>query len=452
MGSIALLAKAAGHRVSGTDNNVYPPMSDLLAASGISLSSPYNAENIPTDAELIIVGNANLPRGNPAVEHVLNSGIPYTSGAEWLGRYLLADKWVIAVSGTHGKTTTSAMIAWILEYAGMKPGFLIGGLPSNFSESARLGETPFFVIEADEYDTSYFDRRSKFLHYKPRTLVINNLEYDHADIFPDMEAIKNQFHLLVRSVPGNGTIIHPENNDDIDSVLQQGCWSAVQTFSTPDVISSSNPSTADLYAEAIKPDGSQFSVHLDSEEVGSVHWALSGDHNIANALAAILAARNVGVTPAISCEALGQFSGVKRRMEVIYSQNGLTIYDDFAHHPTAIQTTLAGLRRRVGDEAIMAILEPGSHTMRKGTHLGKLAPAVAEADNVIWFKPENMQWDMNTELASKNSLISSNIPDIIESAISTIKQKNIKHLVIMSNSGFQGIHNLLVDRLGQVKD
>ena len=223
MGSIALLAKAAGHRVSGTDNNVYPPMSDLLAASGISISSPYNAENIPTDAELIIVGNANLPRGNPAVEHVLNSGIPYTSGAEWLGRYLLADKWVIAVSGTHGKTTTSAMIAWILEYAGMKPGFLIGGLPSNFSESARLGETPFFVIEADEYDTSYFDRRSKFLHYKPRTLVINNLEYDHADIFPDMEAIKNQFHLLVRSVPGNGTIIHPENNDDIDSVLQQGC-------------------------------------------------------------------------------------------------------------------------------------------------------------------------------------------------------------------------------------
>jgi UDP-N-acetylmuramate: L-alanyl-gamma-D-glutamyl-meso-diaminopimelate ligase len=341
------------------------------------------------------------------------------------------------------------MIAWILEYAGMKPGFLIGGLPSNFSESARLGETQFFVIEADEYDTSYFDRRSKFLHYKPRTLVINNLEYDHADIFPDMEAIKNQFHLLVRSVPGNGTIIHPENNEDIDSVLQQGCWSAVQTFSTADVI---GPSTADLYAEAIKPDGSQFSVHLDSEEIGSVHWALSGDHNIANALAAILAARNVGVTPAIACEALGQFSGVKRRMEVIYSQNGLTIYDDFAHHPTAIQTTLAGLRRRVGDEAIMAILEPGSHTMRKGTHLGKLAPAVAEADKVIWFKPENMQWDMNTELASKNSLISSNIPDIIESAISTIKQENIKHLVIMSNSGFQGIHNLLVDRLGQVKD
>lgn len=452
MGSIALLARAAGHRVSGTDNNVYPPMSDLLAASGISLSSPYNAENIPADAELIIVGNANLPRGNTAVEHVLNSGIPYTSGAEWLGRYLLADKWVIAVSGTHGKTTTSAMIAWILEYAGMKPGFLIGGLPNNFLESARLGETPFFVIEADEYDTSYFDRRSKFLHYKPRTLVINNLEYDHADIFPDMEAIKNQFHLLVRSVPGTGTIIHPEHSEDIDSVLQRGCWSEVQTFSTTDVIKPSNTSTADLSAKASNPDGSQFSVHLDSKEVGSVHWALTGDHNIANALAAILAARNVGVKPAIACEALGQFSGVKRRMEAIYSQNGLTIYDDFAHHPTAIQTTLAGLRRRVGNEAIMAILEPGSHTMRKGTHLGKLAPAVAEADNVIWFKPEDIQWDMKTELSSKNSFISSNIPDIIKSAISTIKQKNIKHLVIMSNSGFQGIHNQLIDRLDQVKD
>ncbi len=452
MGSIALLARAAGHQVSGTDNNVYPPMSDLLSASGISLSSPYTADNIPDDAELIIVGNANLPRGNPAVEHVLNSGIPYTSGAEWLGRYLLADKWVIAVSGTHGKTTTSAMIAWILEYAGMKPGFLIGGIPGNFTESARLGETPFFVIEADEYDTSYFDRRSKFLHYKPRTLVINNLEYDHADIFPDMEAIKNQFHLLVRTVPSNGTIINPQRSEHIDSVLERGCWSEQQTFSAADEISQPSKSPADLSAQTSKPDGSAFSVRLNSKIVGTVNWTLNGDHNIANALAAILAARNVGVTPAIACEALGKFTGVKRRMEVIYKKDGLTVYDDFAHHPTAVKTTLAGLRQSVGDEGIMVILEPGSHTMRKGTHKDKLAPAVADADRVIWFQPENMQWDMNMTLSSEHSSIHSNVPDIINFTIDTIKESSIQHLVIMSNSGFQGIHNLLIDRLKMTKD
>ena len=452
MGSIALLARSAGHEVSGTDDNVYPPMSDLLSASDIALSSPYSAENIPKDAELIIIGNANLPRGNPAVEHTLNSGIPYTSGAEWLGRYLLADKWVIAVSGTHGKTTTSAMITWILEYAGMKPGFLIGGLPNNFSESARLGETPFFVIEADEYDTSYFDRRSKFLHYKPRTLVINNLEYDHADIFPDLDAIKNQFHLLVRTVPGNGTIIHSGSDENVDSVLERGCWSEVQSFSADQSKRHSQEKSADLYAEANNPDGSEFSVFLNSKKVGTVSWALNGDHNVANALAAILAARNVGVTPAIACEALGQFKGVKRRMEVIYNRQGLTIYDDFAHHPTAIQTTLDGLRRRVGDDAIMAIVEPGSHTMRIGTHLGKLAPAVSEADNVIWFKPPNVQWDMHKELVSENSLICSDITDLVESALTALKQHDIKHLVIMSNSGFQGIHKLLVERLHESND
>ena len=450
MGSIALLAKEAGHDVSGTDDNVYPPMSDLLSASGITLSSPYSAANVPPDAELVIVGNANLPRGNPAVEYVLNSGIPYTSGAEWLGRHLLADKWVIAVSGTHGKTTTSAMITWILEYAGMKPGFLIGGLPNNFSESARLGETPFFVIEADEYDTSYFDRRSKFLHYKPRTLVINNLEYDHADIFPDLEAIKNQFHLLVRSVPGDGTIIYPGSDENIKSVLQTGCWSNTQMFSTRSNSEAKVlPPSADteLYAEAINADGSEFSVTLNSVKVGTVQWTLTGTHNTANALAAILAARNVGVTPTIACEALSLFKGVKRRMEVIYQHDNLTIYDDFAHHPTAIQTTLEGLRQQVGDEPIMAIIEPGSHTMRKGTHLGKLGPSVSNADHVIWFKPTTIQWDMEKELVSDNTKICSTIPDVIELALDTIKENKVRHLVIMSNSGFHGIHGKILEKL-----
>ncbi|MFT4713542.1 MAG: UDP-N-acetylmuramate: L-alanyl-gamma-D-glutamyl-meso-diaminopimelate ligase, partial [Candidatus Azotimanducaceae bacterium] len=329
MGSIAILAQASGHQVSGCDDNVYPPMSDLLATSGISLSSPYSAENIPFDVDLFIIGNANLPRGNPAVEHVLNSGVPYTSGAEWLGMHLLEDKWVIAVSGTHGKTTTSAMIAWILEYAGMKPGFLIGGLPNNFSESARIGETSFFVIEADEYDTSYFDRRSKFLHYKPRTLVINNLEYDHADIFPDLKAIKNQFHLLVRSVPGTGTIIRPQFDGNIDSVIDMGCWSEEQTFnldSETSQVDAAKDSAATLSAFTIKEDGSEFNVFLAGEITGSVSWELNGEHNIKNALSAILAARNVGILPEVACEALGLFKGVKRRMEVIHQNDQITIY------------------------------------------------------------------------------------------------------------------------------
>ncbi|MFT6433448.1 MAG: UDP-N-acetylmuramate: L-alanyl-gamma-D-glutamyl-meso-diaminopimelate ligase [Candidatus Azotimanducaceae bacterium] len=454
MGSIAILAQASGHQVSGCDDNVYPPMSDLLATSGISLSSPYSAENIPFDVDLFIIGNANLPRGNPAVEHVLNSGVPYTSGAEWLGMHLLEDKWVIAVSGTHGKTTTSAMIAWILEYAGMKPGFLIGGLPNNFSESARIGETSFFVIEADEYDTSYFDRRSKFLHYKPRTLVINNLEYDHADIFPDLKAIKNQFHLLVRSVPGTGTIIRPQFDGNIDSVIDMGCWSEEQTFnldSETSQVDAAKDSAATLSAFTIKEDGSEFNVFLAGEITGSVSWELNGEHNIKNALSAILAARNVGILPEVACEALGLFKGVKRRMEVIHQNDQITIYDDFAHHPTAIQTTLAGLRQRVQGEGVLAIIELGSHTMRKGTHLGKLSPAVSEANHVIWFKPASTIWDMETELAAEKNSICTTTHDIIELAINIINKENIKHLVIMSNSGFQGIHKSLIEQIKRIE-
>jgi len=282
MGSIALLAKELGHKVSGSDENIYPPMSNQLARSGIKVSSPYTAENIPEEVDLVLIGNANLPRGNLAVEHVLEKNIPYMSGAEWLGRYLLQDKWVLAVAGTHGKTTTTSMLSWILEYAGLKPGFLIGGIPGNFSESARLGETPFFVIEADEYDTSYFDRRSKFLHYRPRTLVLNNLEYDHADIFPDLASIQNQFHLLIRTVPQNGLIIRPKDDKNLAEVIDRGCWSNELLIGP----------TGSLNGISVHDDHGEFDVFLDAKKAGRVKWSLSGKHNMDNALAAVAAARH----------------------------------------------------------------------------------------------------------------------------------------------------------------
>jgi UDP-N-acetylmuramate: L-alanyl-gamma-D-glutamyl-meso-diaminopimelate ligase len=357
MGSIALLARELGHEVTGTDENVYPPMSTQLEAAGIVISSGYHTESVPAETEMVIVGNANMPRGNPALEAVLDNGIPYTSGAEWLGRYLLQDRWVIAVSGTHGKTTTTSMISWILEYAGLNPGFLIGGVPQNFGQSSRVGDAPFFVIEADEYDTSYFDRRSKFLHYRPRTLVMNNLEYDHADIFEDLEAIKYQFHLLLRSVPSTGLVIYPHDDKNLGDVLDRGCWSERLPLGDEQ-----------FQVEPLKPDQSEFSVLIDGEVAGIVNWPLTGAHNVANALSAIAAARHAGVPAAVCCDALCEFVGVKRRMEMIYQDDQITIYDDFAHHPTAIATTLDGLRKKVGRDKIVAIIEPASHTMRKGTH------------------------------------------------------------------------------------
>ena len=335
MGSIAMLAREAGHAVSGTDQNVYPPMSTQLENTGIALGSPYSADSIPGSTELVIIGNAGLPRGNPAVEAVLDQRIPYISGAEWLGRYLLPGRWVIAVSGTHGKSTTTSMIAWILHHAGMNPGYLIGGIPANFGRSATLGQDPFFVIEADEYDTSYFDHQSKFLHYQPQTLIINNLEYDHADIFDDLDAIQEQFHLLLRRIPGTGQVIIPERDQNVRDVLTRGCWSPVQTFGTDG---------ADLTARDIATDGSTFDVCLSGEIQGTVNWPLTGIHNVHNALAAIAAARHAGVPPSHACAALKEFAGVKRRMELIHNTASLNIYDDFAHHPTSIQNTLEGLR------------------------------------------------------------------------------------------------------------
>ena len=437
MGSIALLAKEKGVKVTGSDENVYPPMSTQLEEAGIQISSPYSAENIPGDVDLVMIGNANLPRGNPAVEYVLEKRIPYISGAEWLGRDLLQDKWVIAVAGTHGKTTTTSMVAWILEYAGLKPGFLVGGVPANFGQSARLGDSPFFVIEADEYDTSYFDRRSKFVNYRPRTLIFNNLEYDHADIFPNLAAIQAQFHLLMRTIPASGQVIYPANDQHVADTLELGCWSETVKLGQDGL----------LDAVAIKSDNSEFSVTLDGQEVGTVSWTLSGSHNQSNALAAIGAARHLGITPKIACEALNEFKSVKRRMEVIHQTNQLTVYDDFAHHPTAIQTTLEGLRNKVNGEGILAIIEPGSHTMRNGTHAETLESATEHADGVLWFEPENISWDMANKFAGKKHQVDSDLDALLEAALLRIHSENFGHVVIMSNRGFGGFHKKLVQRL-----
>ena len=441
MGSIALLARELGHQVTGTDENVYPPMSTQLQNAGIRLSTGYTAECIPERTELVIVGNANLPRGNPALEAVLNKGIAYTSGAEWMGRYLLAERWVIAVAGTHGKTTTTSMISWILEYAGLNPGFLIGGIPQNFEQSSRLGESPFFVIEADEYDTSYFDRRSKFLHYRPRTLVMNNLEFDHADIFKNLDAIKAQFHLLLRSVPGEGLVIYPDEDANLRDVVAQGCWTPTLTIGGKQ-----------LQAVLHREDGSKFSVVLEGQTKGDVSWPMTGNHNISNALCAIAAARHAGVTPEVACEALSGFAGVKRRMELIHSElaeskPGLHIYDDFAHHPTAIDVTLAGLRNKVGEERILAIIEPASHTMKLGIHESSLASSARHADQTIWFQPANVQWNMQKLSEGDMSLVND-----IEKLVRTVAQeittrRSNLHVVIMSNGSFSGFHTQLIERI-----
>lgn len=441
MGSIALLARELGHQVTGTDENVYPPMSTQLENAGIGLGAGYTADCIPAGTELVIVGNANLPRGNPALETVMNRGIAYTSGAEWLGRYLLADRWVIAVAGTHGKTTTTSMISWILEYAGLNPGFLIGGIPQNFDQSSRLGDDPFFVIEADEYDTSYFDRRSKFLHYRPRTLVMNNLEFDHADIFEDLDAIKAQFHLLLRSVPSEGLVIHPYDDANLDDVIAQGCW-------TPTLAIGGEQLQAVLHSD----DGSRFSVVLGGQTKGDVSWSMTGNHNVNNALSAIAAARHVGVSPEVACEALSGFEGVKRRMELIHSEQiqskpSLHIYDDFAHHPTAIDTTLAGLRNKVGNERILAIIEPASHTMKLGIHESTLANSARHADRTIWFQPTSVKWDMQ-KLSGGEMSLASDIGDLVETAAREITTRHSNlHVVIMSNGSFSGFHTQLIERI-----
>ncbi|WP_349432731.1 UDP-N-acetylmuramate:L-alanyl-gamma-D-glutamyl-meso-diaminopimelate ligase [Methylomarinum sp. Ch1-1] len=437
MGGLALIARQMGHRVSGSDQNVYPPMSTQLAEQGIELMSDYKAENLDCKPDLVIIGNA-MSRGNPEVEAVLNRGMAYVSGPQWLSEHVLQHKWVLGVAGTHGKTTTTSMLSWILEYQGFKPGFLIGGIPLNFGISARLGESDFFVIEADEYDSAFFDKRSKFVHYRPRTAILNNLEFDHADIFDDLDAIKKQFHHLVRTVPGEGLIIAPQHEDNIADVLEMGCWTPVQKTAIDD--------DALWRAELIKQDGSEFEVLFDQIPQGVLHWPLTGRHNVYNALAAIAAARHIGILPGDAIKALARFKNVKRRMEVIARVDGMTLYDDFAHHPTAIKMTLDGLRKQVGDEKIIAIVEPRSNTMRMGIHTQSLAQSLAEADIAIIYQPENLNWDLSAlQQYADNIEIHSKLDDII----ARLKKEKATgaHAVLMSNGSFGGIYQRLRDEL-----
>ena len=437
MGGLALIARELGYTVSGSDANVYPPMSTQLEKQGIKLSEGYLPEHLDPPPDLVVIGNS-MSRGNPAVEFVLNQNIPYISGPQWLAEHVLQSKWVLAVAGTHGKTTTSSMLAWILEANNLNPGFLIGGVPTNFEQSARLGSTPFFVIEADEYDTAFFDKRSKFVHYHPRTLILNNLEFDHADIFDNLDAIKTQFHHLVRTVPSKGLIIQNDEDINLPDVMARGNWTPTEAFSLQHKKG---------WHAKINDNGKSFDVYFDETLQGTVCWQLMGQHNILNALAAIAAARHVGVPAKLAIESLGTFSGIKRRMEVRGEVAGVTIYDDFAHHPTAIQTTLAGLRQRVSSAPILAILEPRSNTMRMGIHTTTLAASLEKADCIMLFQPDGIEMDMSgivDTLAAKAKLYTS-VEDIIAATKSWVIPGS--HVLVMSNGGFENIHPRLLQAL-----
>ena len=434
MGGIAAIAKALGHHVTGSHLNVYPPMSTQLQQLGISLTQGYDPAQLDPAPDLVIIGNA-LSRGNPAVGYVLEQGLVYSSGPQWLSAQLLQQRWVIAVAGTHGKITTASMLVWILEYAGLKPWFLIGGVPQNFGCSARLGDAPFFVIEADEYDTAFFDKRSKFVHYRPRTLVINNLEYDHADIFPDLAAIQRQFHHLLRTVPASGLVVSPEGVPAVAQTLALGCWSQREAYGT------------DWRVELTVADGSAFQVFWQQKLQGSVTWQLTGQHNVDNGMMAIAAARHAGVPVAVSIEALASFIAPKRRMELKGVPGNIAIYDDFAHHPTAIETTLKGLRAKVGQQRIIAVLEPRSNTMRLGVHQAALPQALLSADEVLLFEPRNAGWSMSELVARLHgpASVSYDIDELLTRLVATAQPGD--SIVIMSNGGFGGIHQKLLTAL-----
>ncbi|GAL37831.1 UDP-N-acetylmuramate:L-alanyl-gamma-D-glutamyl-meso-diaminopimelate ligase [Vibrio maritimus] len=436
MGGAAVLAQQLGHRVTGSDANVYPPMSTLLESEGIEIIEGFDPAQLDPAPDLVVIGNA-MSRGNPCVEYVLNHNLKYTSGPQWLQEFLLHDRWVLAVSGTHGKTTTSSMLSWILEDCGYKPGFLVGGVLGNFGQSARLGESMFFVVEADEYDSAFFDKRSKFVHYHPRTLIMNNLEFDHADIFDDLEAIKRQFHHLVRTVPGNGRIMAPKGDKALGDVLGRGCWSEVEHTGAG----------ADWNANKLTADGSHFEVFLHGAKVGVVKWDLVGDHNVDNALMAIAGARHVGVTPDLACEALGKFINTKRRLELKGEVNQVTVYDDFAHHPTAIELTLDGLRNKVGDKRILAVLEPRSATMKRGVHKETLAQSLTKADQVFLFQPDNIEWSVQdiADACSQPAQVDSDIDALVTKIAEQAESGD--QILVMSNGGFGGIHQKLLEAL-----
>jgi UDP-N-acetylmuramate: L-alanyl-gamma-D-glutamyl-meso-diaminopimelate ligase len=444
MAGLALLAREAGLSVTGSDHNVYPPMSTQLAGAGIEVFEGFAAEHLRPAPDLVVVGNA-LTRGNPAIEYLLNSTIPYTSGPQWLAEQVLRDRWVLAVAGTHGKTTTTAMLSWILQDAGLAPGFVIGGIAGNFGVSARLGETPFFVVEADEYDSAFFDKRSKFLHYRPRTLILNNLEFDHADIFPDLDAIKRQFHHLVRTLPNQGLIVSNGSDAALADVLAKECWTPVEYFSVGD-------NQSYWQARAISNGGSRFDVYREGRLQGEVSWSQLGRHNVANALAAIAAARHAGVAPPHSLAALAGFQGVKRRMELRGVVNHIRVYDDFAHHPTAIATTLQGLRERVGsDQRIIAVLELRSNTMRSGIFNEQLVESLQQADlSLICYhkkhQSEVLSDVLSEQLTSASSRVCPSADAVLDALLNLVQPGD--HVVIMSNGGFADIHQRLLSALG----
>ncbi|WP_462320632.1 UDP-N-acetylmuramate:L-alanyl-gamma-D-glutamyl-meso-diaminopimelate ligase [Halochromatium sp.] len=457
MGGLALIGRALGHRVTGSDANVYPPMSTQLEAAGIELMQGYAAEHLQPAPDLVVVGNA-MKRGLPVVEAMLDRDLPYTSGPQWLAEQGLRGRHVLAVAGTHGKTTTASMLAWILETAGSRPGFLIGGVPRDFGLSARLGTGPHFVIEADEYDTAFFDKRSKFVHYRPRTLVLNNLEFDHADIFDDLGQIQRQFHHLVRTVPGSGRIIHPQQDKALAEVLAMGCWTpcvstgvraagaqetAQRGFHAP----SADRAGSDWRAELCAADGSAFRLFFQEQSQGLLEWSQIGMHNVQNALSAIAAAQHIGIEPRLAISALARFQGVKRRMELRGTEAGVRVYDDFAHHPTAIASTLAGLRRQVGEARIIAVLEPRSNTMRMGAHREALAASLGLADRVVVYSPPDLAWDAAEALAELGERLDlcADLDAVLAAA--TAETRSGDHLLVMSNGGFGGIHQRILERM-----
>ena len=432
MGGIAAIARQAGHRVTGCDAGVYPPMSTQLAAQGIELIEGYAPEQVDLAPDLFVIGNV-VSRGNPLMEAIMARGLPYVSGPQWLAEQVLRERWVLAVAGTHGKTTTASMLAWILEDAGLEPGFLIGGVPENFGRSARLTESPFFVVEADEYDTAFFDKRSKFVHYRPRTAVLNNLEFDHADIFADLAAIETQFHHFVRTIPNNGLIVANAREASLQRVLARGCWTPVEPFGADEG-----------WSQRETPGG--LDIAFAAAPQGVLDWALLGEHNRMNALAAIAAARHAGVPARAAIDALGRFRNVKRRMEVRGVKNGITVYDDFAHHPTAIATTLAGLRHKVGTARILAVLEPRSNTMKLGVMKALLPDSLAGADAVFCYSGQ-LDWDVTAALAplGERVQVETGLDTLVRAV--TAAARSGDHILVMSNGGFGGIHGKLLDAL-----
>ncbi|WP_432468413.1 UDP-N-acetylmuramate:L-alanyl-gamma-D-glutamyl-meso-diaminopimelate ligase [Agarivorans sp. Z349TD_8] len=437
MGGLAMLARESGMRVTGSDLNVYPPMSTQLESLGIELIQGYDPSQLEPAPDLVVIGNA-MSRGNPCVEYVLDKGLKYCSGPEWLNNHILPNRWVLAVAGTHGKTTTASMLAWILEDNGLAPGYLIGGVPRNFSGSARLGNTPFFVVEADEYDSAFFDKRSKFVHYQPRTLLLNNLEFDHADIFEDLAAIQKQFHHLLRIVPCSGRIIAPKMNQAIQDVIAMGCWSELELTGEGQ----------NWQWQALKDDCSELTISLDGQQQGRLSWSLIGQHNAENALMAIAAARHVGVLPALAIESLQRFLPPKRRLELLAKLDDIRLFDDFAHHPSAIQSTLAGLRAQVGKARIIAILEARSNTMKMGIHQQKLAESLQLADLVYLYQPnEDNQYICDTAAQLAQAKVFQTVEQIVEQVKSVMCGGD--QILVMSNGGFEGIHGKLKALLSQ---